>query len=335
MALRLPTTRYSARDTKSRIPIEQVYAGHVQSLRLALSFGLVLVTILTIVLVYRSKLHVDQRSFATVIEFAGFALLLSVIASLFNMNLLSGALQAVGMIFYLPIVELILGYACMHHAGPVSDPYLIGLDKEMGFDWLQFYHWLETWPRFAGILFYAYLSFWIQFLTLQFLLIFMGFDARSIRMICYFLIITTAATLIGGWFPAFGAFHTFGIDPFVPSAVDPRFGLMSVKQFAKVLHDPGFVVRVDHAVGLVVFPSIHVAAGILFIWATWSLRWIRWPSLVLNLLMILSALSHGGHYLSAIVAGCALSVGVILCGELLAWLLLRQSDLPPYPAYSR
>lgn len=63
----------------------------------------------------------------------------------------------------------------------------------------------------------------------------------------------------------------------------------------------------DVMTGIITFPSLHAAAGALLAWAFLPLgRW-AWPFVALNLLMIVSAVVVGGHYLVDILAGLALA----------------------------
>lgn len=63
--------------------------------------------------------------------------------------------------------------------------------------------------------------------------------------------------------------------------------------------------------GLVTFPSMHAAYGVILARAAiLAGRWY-WPIAALNLLMIGSALLVGGHYLTDIVAGCAVAWAAI------------------------
>lgn len=91
-------------------------------------------------------------------------------------------------------------------------------------------------------------------------------------------------------------------------------------QFSDVLTGlrSGAIRQLDAGVvtGLVTFPSVHAADGlILACAASWLGRWAA-PLVVLNLLMIASALAVGGHYLVDLLAGCVLGGGVL-------WLSLR------------
>lgn len=71
--------------------------------------------------------------------------------------------------------------------------------------------------------------------------------------------------------------------------------------------------RLDDLYGLITFPSFHVAAAVLIAYAARGTP-LAFLALVLNLVMAVSALSEGGHYLVDVLAGAAvagLAIGVV------------------------
>ena len=73
--------------------------------------------------------------------------------------------------------------------------------------------------------------------------------------------------------------------------------------------------------GLVTFPSFHTAAGVLFAWALWSTRWLRWPGLIVNVLMIASVPIIGAHYLVDVFGGVVVAIASL-------YLARRWMDAP-------
>jgi hypothetical protein len=74
--------------------------------------------------------------------------------------------------------------------------------------------------------------------------------------------------------------------------------------------------------GLTAFPSFHCTAALLFIWASWELRWIRLPMVLANLLMLAATPITGGHYVVDLIAGAlVMAAGVIVAEWLHAWML--------------
>ncbi len=63
--------------------------------------------------------------------------------------------------------------------------------------------------------------------------------------------------------------------------------------------------------GILTFPSVHAAVAMLCAWAMWPIRPLRYPFLLLNILMTVSAVSHAGHYLADIIAGIGIAAATI------------------------
>jgi membrane-associated phospholipid phosphatase len=55
--------------------------------------------------------------------------------------------------------------------------------------------------------------------------------------------------------------------------------------------------------GIITMPSFHAAGAVILAWAFWQHRPTRWPFMVLNVLMALSAVPIGSHYLVDVVGG--------------------------------
>jgi len=63
-----------------------------------------------------------------------------------------------------------------------------------------------------------------------------------------------------------------------------------------VRDDPAYVLDLAHMPGLVTFPSFHTAMGVIAIYCARGTRWLFWPMLVINLLMIAATPVLGSHY---------------------------------------
>jgi membrane-associated phospholipid phosphatase len=67
-----------------------------------------------------------------------------------------------------------------------------------------------------------------------------------------------------------------------------------------------------HLQGMVTFPSFHAAAAVLTAYAVRGVQFIRIPVLAFSLLMIVSAVPEGGHYLVDVIAGVLIAVACIV-----------------------
>jgi membrane-associated phospholipid phosphatase len=66
-------------------------------------------------------------------------------------------------------------------------------------------------------------------------------------------------------------------------------------------------VPLDDLEGLVAFPSFHTAAGLLYAWALWPLRRLRWPAIILNCAMIATTPLGGAHYVTDVLGGAIIT----------------------------
>jgi membrane-associated phospholipid phosphatase len=55
--------------------------------------------------------------------------------------------------------------------------------------------------------------------------------------------------------------------------------------------------------GIITFPSLHAALGILFGAALWRVKGIKWAGLVLNGAMLIATPAYGSHYFVDVIAG--------------------------------
>jgi membrane-associated phospholipid phosphatase len=55
--------------------------------------------------------------------------------------------------------------------------------------------------------------------------------------------------------------------------------------------------------GIITFPSLHAALAVILIAAFWPVRAARWPSAVINALMVAATPIDGSHYLIDVLAG--------------------------------
>jgi membrane-associated phospholipid phosphatase len=72
------------------------------------------------------------------------------------------------------------------------------------------------------------------------------------------------------------------------------------------------VLEIGQLTGIVTFPSFHAAGAMLYLWALWTIRWMRPIALICNVLLLLSTPIDGGHYFIDVVAGVSLAILAIL-----------------------
>lgn len=236
-----------------------------------------------------------------------FALLIPLLAWR-RMERLKAAVELFLLAFLSSLAVLALTYAAMRLRFPLADDGLAAADALIGYHSPSVVAWLETMPRFARILGYSYSSFMPQLLLLPVLLCVTGQIARGYGMILGYLLLGIFGSMICAFFPSEGAYIHYGLAPADFTGVNPKMGYLFLESFHAVRDDPYFTLELGNAAGIVTFPSGHAGAAILCAWAAWGWRRLRWPFLLLNAGMFLSALSHGAHYLIDVAGGTVVAL---------------------------
>ena len=142
--------------------------------------------------------------------------------------------------------------------------------------------------------------------------------ATGRRERCWSFILAWILTLIlvvgiFAWLPCLGAYSHFGIPATDVPGVHSRVGWLQPKLLTLLRSDTPFRITAASLSGIVEFPSFHAAAAILFMCAFWPNPLARWPAIILNIGMIVSAVPIGGHYFIDIFGGMtAAAVGLAM-----------------------
>jgi membrane-associated phospholipid phosphatase len=200
-----------------------------------------------------------------------------------------------------PIVTL--SYLAASLDRPVVDDFLAQADRFIGFDWTWVSIWMSSHPWLAATLTFTYTTIVWQ----PFLIMFLGSVNRpgyaNSEFIWGFLLSALLTIAISGIVPAFGYEGVIG-SPHINT-------LHAVREGAWTMLD------IDRIDGIITFPSFHAAAGILFLYSVRHIRWALCILAPLNIAMILSTPTVGGHYLVDVIAGMVIaSFSITLAGRL-------------------
>ncbi|SFO05722.1 phosphatase PAP2 family protein [Sphingomonas sp. OK281] len=192
---------------------------------------------------------------------------------------------------------------------PLVDPVLAAIDRTLvpTLDWPAAMLWLSHRASLMAAANWVYESIGWQPVLLIAILGQSGQEHRVWTFLTAWLVTLFVTCALFALFPGIGAYAYFGMAAAdVPAMRDPtpwHQAALLAELRGGTLHHVGFV-DLD---GIVTFPSFHAAAAVILAWAAWSLRAIRWPAIVLNGAMLVSAVPIGGHYLIDIVAGCVVA----------------------------
>lgn len=218
---------------------------------------------------------------------------------------LASVLESTAQLVAFSAVGAPLSYVAAAASLPLQDTALAYLDHALRFDWKALLVLMEHWPRFSRLMHVAYLSLMLQTVAAVLLL---GFTARLAWLRAYVLAFILAALVtiaISAIVPAEGAWLHYQITdaaaplPLSHTSWPVFFGLRDGS--FRLLMGMG-------SEGIITFPSLHAALGVILMMAFWPVPIARWIAVVVNSLMIVATPIDGSHYLVDVLAGIAIAV---------------------------
>ena len=203
------------------------------------------------------------------------------------------------------------------NAMPLADDWLSAADIWLGFDWLAYFEFVHNSPALRWMLDHAYiLTGEVAFIMVVVLILTAQFRRVQYHMECVFWV-TFLSILISIATPAYAAAIYYGID----FTDYPNFGfapgIYHIESLVALREaSPDLLVGAEPFKGLVTFPSIHTALGLVMVGAVWR-HWLFWPYVAYAAIMIPATPVFGSHYIVDIFGGAALTLAVL-------WLVARR-----------
>jgi len=285
-------------------------------------------------LAWPATFSVDYGSFLPLLKVSGFLYFVAAICQWRKIKYIGIGCEFLGSGIILTIPVLISTYLAMSLKYPLADAELIAMDNTLGFDW----HWLialvNTNPLLEDILARSYTSFSYQLLAVPILLVALGNQSRACAFVMGYGVLCFISSFLAIWYPALGTYVMYGVSQADVPNIRAFFGFFFLDDFNAVRESAGFVLKLDEAAGIITYPSVHAGVACLIIWAMWENRFTRWPFLVLNLSMCLSAITHANHYLVDVIAGAG--IAGLTASIVTRIFLFDQKGISkkPVPAYS-
>jgi membrane-associated phospholipid phosphatase len=194
---------------------------------------------------------------------------------------------------------------------PLYDAHYAAIDSAIGFDWTAHMTWVSQHPVIATLLTYAYHSCMLQLAALLILLRNTQRFAQLREFVILFVVTAIVVTIIATIFPAEGAYAFHNPSQTIRLASEPLAGIYHLEHVRALRAGTFDAVSISNMFGLVTFPSFHVIFAILLAWSTRGLRFVFVPSVILNIVVAISALTIGGHYLIDLIGGAAIGFAAI------------------------
>jgi hypothetical protein len=186
----------------------------------------------------------------------------------------------------------VLTYLAATTGKPLQDAALIGMDRAMGFNWLDWRQTVLDYPWLNWPLWLAYGSLPLQMMLAVLVLPIIGQGARMGELVVLGVMTLLFTVVISALFPVIGPFGTYGEGR--EAWFDDFLALRSGGPWAFDL--PAMQ-------GIIAMPSYHTVLAVLFSFAFRRTGWIGWCILGLNSLMLPSIPPIGWHYLSDVISG--------------------------------
>ncbi|UDL88616.1 phosphatase PAP2 family protein [Mesorhizobium sp. PAMC28654] len=223
---------------------------------------------------------------------------------------MSAALEVVGFGILITVPLLVLSYIVISFDFPLADGKLASMDSALGFDWHGFIRFVDARPLLSRVLLEAYQTISYQLILIPMALVVFGRQQRAYAMMTGYCMLCVLACFISMFFPALGTYAYYGLTYQSVNNINPYFALSPVESFNAVRDNYAYTLTASSAAGLICFPSIHAGVAYLCTWAAWDVKALRYPVLVLNIVMSVAAVSHANHYLVDIISGFGTSAFV-------------------------
>ena len=206
---------------------------------------------------------------------------------------------------------------------PIIDNTLIKWDLALNVDVNQLTNWTTQHPILKDILTRAYATMGLQLVILPLLLA----GLRDKLMVNRYLLVAIISFVIGG-------FVYYFWPTVAPAGIYDNFNF-SLAQMATSLkfyavHASQPVSVVDG--GMIAFPSFHVTWAAVLTYACWQRKWLFYPLVIINVLLVAATVLLGWHYLIDVFGGLALGAVSI---AIAAWVQKRFNLYQPQTAKAK
>jgi membrane-associated phospholipid phosphatase len=218
-----------------------------------------------------------------------------------------------------------LSYVAASAALPLWDETFATWDSRLGFDWMAWLATMNKYPAVHSTFAAAYQSFAPQSIVVVLALVATG---RILRLRVYlfsFILAALVTIAVSTVLPAQGVWGHMQLLT-ENYAITPVTRELHLSIFHGLRDGTFRDLAAQGAEGIITFPSLHAAVGLLFIFAMWPVGYLRWVALLLNVTMIAATPVDGGHYFTDVAAGAVVAT---LCWMAAARLFGATGEIAP------
>jgi membrane-associated phospholipid phosphatase len=291
-------------------------------------WGVVLVMVTAAIGIVATGLSVDFRSNPTLLTLvAAYAATTFFYRSIRFDERLSQALSTVAQLLLIVVFGLLCSYAAAVTAMPYRDAELLAIDQWLGFDRTSYVNFFTDSPWKVHLSNFVYLAMLPQLAIVPLALIITSRMEQLQRFIAAYGIALISTIAIFVLVPVVGAFVYFDLTPDQYAAL-PIEVYTPARTLDALRSGAMKTIRLDDLEGLIAFPSFHTAAAILYAWALWPVKSIRWPIAALNVAIISTTPIGGAHYATDVIAGAIVALGSIAASGLICRSKITLARVP-------
>jgi hypothetical protein len=191
----------------------------------------------------------------------------------------------------------VLNYFLLTLHGPRIDDILVAADRAMGFDWYRVMVAMAQHPLLNEAFFHIYNTVLPEIALVMVALAWSGQVEKVYRYCLALGFGALIAIAVWAMVPSLGAKSLYTLPPDVTSRLTLSVTCDYGKALVELLRNgPGYISPADLR-GLIAFPSYHGVLALIMAWYGWHLRWLRWPLLLLNAVIIICSPIQGGHHM--------------------------------------
>ena len=199
---------------------------------------------------------------------------------------------------------------------PLIDPYLIKTDAMLGFDWMSYARLIYGNATLSTVSTMVYITTISQIALCVVLLGLSGRYEIGRRLGAAVIFSGLICIGVSGILPSAGAMGFLQPDAEFIRVGTPIVDLAYKQVFFDLRSGAERFISLDALHGLIAFPSYHGTLSALVVISLWSIRYVRWVVLVLNVAVISFTPVEGGHHLTDALAGVLVAF--------VAWYLAAQ-----------
>ncbi|MGE0749432.1 MAG: phosphatase PAP2 family protein [Variibacter sp.] len=240
---------------------------------------------------------------------------------------LAAALGCTAQLVAFAAVAAPLSYLAAALAYPLQDRAFDAADRALGLDWIATLAWMNAHPSLFALLQFCYASFAPQ-ATLA--VICLAFSRQLLRLRVFILafILTTLITIaVSAVLPAWGVWMHHGLQAHAGEILPASH--TSWAAFTGLREGSLRLLVAAGSEGVITFPSLHAALGVIFVFALWRTPVLRWLALVVNALMIVATPIEGSHYFVDVAAGVAIAAASWVAARSFAQALKSERQMGP------